>query len=146
MPDVDNRAPSLVNWVVRDLDAFVAATLVQSAVPGETFVREPAVSSHAERTGGRRYERGWKLVDHTGVRLLVAVQVLEADDITIRVRAGSDVVAEGVPPWIERRRRGLEVSAEVDRTQRTLFYSFLQKHMLAAIRANRALDQGYAAT
>jgi len=141
MPDVDNRAPSLVNWVGRDLDAFVAATLVQSATQGETFVREPVVSTHADRSGGRRYERGWKLVDHTGLRLVVAVFVVEGDETTIRVRVGSGVVAEGVPPWIERHRRGIEVTEETDRGQRALFYAFLQKHIVAAVRANRAVDQ-----
>jgi len=73
---------------------------------GETFVREPVVSTHADRSGGRRYERGWKLVDHTGLRLVVAVFVVEGEETTIRVRVGSGVVAEGVPPWIERHRRG----------------------------------------
>lgn len=141
MPDVDNRAPSLVNWVGRDLDAFVAATLVQSATQGETFVREPVVSTHADRSGGRRYERGWKLVDHTGLRLVVAVFVVEGEETTIRVRVGSGVVAEGVPPWIERHRRGIEVTEETDRSQRALFYAFLQKHIVAAVRANRAVDQ-----
>ena len=141
MPDVDNRAPSLVNWVARDLDAFVAATLVQVATQGETFVREPVVSTHADRAGGRRYERGWKLVDHTGLRLVVAVFVHESEDTTIRVRVGSAVVAEGVPPWVERHRRGIEVSDETDRSQRALFYAFLQKHIVAAVRTNRALDQ-----
>ncbi len=137
MPDIDNRAPSLVNWVARDLDPFLAATLVQVAGPGETFVREPVVSTLTDRGGARRYERAWKLVDHTGVRLTVAVFVYGEDDVTVRVRVGSTVVAEGVPPWIERRRRGMEVSAEVDRTQRALFYGFLQKHLLAAVRGQR---------
>ncbi len=141
MPDVDNRAPSLVNWVARDLDAFVAATLVQCATPGETFVREPVVSTHADRSGGRRYERGWKLVDHTGLRLVVGVYVLESEETTIRVRVGSGVVAEGVPPWVERHRRGIQVSEETDRSQRALFYAFLQKHIVAAVRANRSVDQ-----
>jgi len=143
MPDVDNRAPSLVNWVARDLDAFVAATLVQCATPGETFVREPVVSALADRNGGRRYERGWKLVDHTGLRMVVSVFVVESDDITIRVRVGSGVVAEGVPPWVERHRRGIQVSDETDRSQRALFYAFLQKHIVAAVRANRSVDQEF---
>lgn len=141
LPDLDNRSPSLVNWVARDLDAFVAATLVQSAGPGETFVREPVVSTHVDRSGFRRYERAWKLVDHTGLRLAVAVFVAAEDDVTVRVRVGPGVVAEGVPPWIERRSQGLEVSAEVDRTQRALFYGFLQKHILAAVRSDRERDQ-----
>jgi hypothetical protein len=99
------------------------------------------VSTHADRSGGRRYERCWKLVDHTGLRLVVAVFVVEGDETTIRVRVGSGVVAEGVPPWIERHRRGIEVTEETDRGQRALFYAFLQKHIVAAVRANRAVDQ-----
>jgi hypothetical protein len=114
---------------------------VQCATVGETFVREPVVSTHADRTGGRRYERGWKLVDHTGLRLVVAVYLLEGEDTTIRVRVGSTVVAEGVPPWVERHRRGIEVPEETDRNQRGLFYAFLQKHIVAAVRASRALDE-----
>jgi hypothetical protein len=143
MPDVDNRAPSLVNWVARDLDAFVASTLARIATPGQTVVREPVVSGHAERGGGRRYERGWKLVDHTGLRLVVAVFVGDGEDTTIRVRVGQTVVAEGVPPWVERHLRGIEVSEETDRSQRALFYAFLQKHIVAAVRDSRADDHEY---
>jgi hypothetical protein len=33
------------------------------------------------------------------------------------------------------------VTEETDRSQRALFYVFLQKHIVAAVRANRAVDQ-----
>ena len=53
MPDVDNRAPSLVNWVARDLDAFVAATLVQVRDPGGDL-RAGAGGVHPRRPSRRR--------------------------------------------------------------------------------------------
>ncbi len=142
MPDLDNRAPSLVNWVARDLDAFITDTLVGVAGPGERFVREPLVSTFPERTGIRRYERTWKLVDHTGVRLVVALFVRGEEDVTVRVRVGATVAAEGIPPWIERRLQGTEVGAATDRSQRDLFYGFLQKHILEGVRRERAHEAG----
>jgi hypothetical protein len=143
LPDLDNRAPSLANWVARDLDGFIAAVMVQSAFPGESFVREPMVKVYNDRVRGRRFERNWKLVDHTGVRLAASVFVYEDDDATVHVKVGSGVIAEGVPPWIERRRQGLQVTDDVDRAQRAMFYSFLQEHIVAAVHQNRAIDQQY---
>jgi hypothetical protein len=142
MPDLDNRAPSLVNWVARDLDGFITETLIDAAGPGERFVREPVVSIHAEHPGVRRYERLWKLVDHTGVRLVVAVFVSGEEDVMVRVRVGTTTVAEGIPPWIERRSQAIEVSAATDRAQRDLFYGFLQKHILAGVQSQRAREAG----
>lgn len=142
MPDLDNRAPSLVNWVARDLDDFIAGTLADAAGPDERFVREPQVSIYPDRTGARRYERAWKIVDHTGVRLVVAVFVSGEEDVMVRVRVGGTLVAEGIPPWIERRAQGIEVSAATDRTQRSLFYGFLERHIRDAVRSERARDAG----
>lgn len=141
MPDLDNRAPSLANWIARDLDAFVAAVMVQAAFPGESFVREPMVKVFTDHLRGRRFERSWKLVDHTGVTLVVSVFVYEDDDITVHVKVGAGVVAEGVPPWIARHQG--TINDDVDRAQRAQFYAFLHQHIIAGLQRTRARDQQY---
>jgi hypothetical protein len=143
LPDVDNRAASLVNWVARDLTPFIDSALQAHAGPHEHLVPDPRVKVGYDRLRARRFERSWKLVDHTGVALQVSLFVSEDDDATVHIRVGAGVVAEGVPPWIERRRRRLVVSEEVDQAQRQMFYRFLQEHISSALEHTRSLDHRY---
>jgi hypothetical protein len=143
MPDLENRAPSLVNWVARDLDGYIRESLQSSALEGQKLVEEKGVKITYDRTRTRRFERCWKLVEHTGVIMQVTLFVSEDDDATVHVRIGAGVVAEGVPPWIERRRRHLVVSDDVDKAQREMFYEFLREHIGRGLAAAQAMDQRY---
>jgi hypothetical protein len=143
MPDLENRAPSLVNWVARDLDGYIRERLREHASPGEQMMAEAGVKVSYDRVRSRRFERSWKLVDHTGVSVQVTLFVTEEDDATVHVRVGAGVVAEGVPPWIERRRRHLVVSDDVDRAQREMFYGFMREHIATGLAQARAMDQRY---
>jgi hypothetical protein len=60
--------------------------------------------------------------------------VEEKDDSVVLVRLGDEVLASGVPPWIEARRLGKQVTEDEDREQRHSFYAFLEEYLTEAIR------------
>ena len=68
----------------------------------------------------------------------------EDNDALVRVIVGSEMVADGIPPWIARRRMGEEVDASIDLAQRQLFYQFLQDHIAKAVAGFRGGSRPYA--
>lgn len=80
-----------------------------------------------------RWERSWRLVEHTGPVLNVTLHVAEDDDSLVHVRVGCEAVAGGVPPWIARRRDGQDVEAAIDISQRQLFYRYLEETISEAV-------------
>ena len=77
LPDVDNRAPSLVNWIARDLDENVRRLLTGVARPGESVIADETVhvardfnrkARWEQRLAARRSHRGDSQGDHPGVR------------------------------------------------------------------------------
>jgi len=120
LPDVDNRAPSLVGWVSAELDQSVRLALLRLATPSTRLVVDP-VRLAVSPALGRRWQRSWKLVDHSGVLNRVTIEVDESDDADVRARVDHKMIGHSVPPWIERRRQGLDVTAEVDAEQRRGF-------------------------
>ncbi len=120
LPDVDNRAPSLVGWVSRDLDSSVRTALLRSAPPAARLVIDP-VRLVVGPPAGRRWQRNWKLVDHLGVLNRVSIEIEESDDTDVRARVDREVIGHGVPPWIERRKLGAAVPAVDDAEERRAF-------------------------
>ena len=84
--------------------------------------------------GTRSWEMSWKLASPSGIRLRITLMVEEKDDSVILVKLGNDVLASGVPPWIEARRLGKKLSEDEDREQRRSFYAFLEQYLTDAIR------------
>jgi hypothetical protein len=140
LPDLDNRAPSLVNWVARDLDANVRRLLAASAGRGESVIADETVRVVRDFHRHARWDQSWRLVDHTGVILKVTVQVLEENDSLVRVHVGSGVIADGVPPWIVRRADEGDMATDAEKRQR--FYQWLNESIFMAVdrfRTERAL-------
>jgi len=105
LPDIDNRAPSLVNWVSRELDAAVRTRLLSEVTPqapGE-LVADPVALVFTGFDRHRAWEKAWKLVGHTGTTRRVSLLVEETLDSEVVVKVGTNVVDRLVPPWIERR-------------------------------------------
>jgi len=69
----------------------------------------------------------WKLVDHVSVLHRVSLEVDEGNDCVVRAVVNADLIGEAVPPWIERRRLGLEEPADVDERQRRAFHDAVFK-------------------
>jgi hypothetical protein len=136
-PDVGNRAPSLVNWIANDLDSPARDVLSKLAHAGERVLSDQDVAMVVDQNRQPRWERSWRLVDHTGVIVKITVLVSDEDDALVRVRVGSEDVVRAVPPWIERRRRGLQTSPEVDASQRRIFYRFIEENISATAERQR---------
>jgi hypothetical protein len=135
LPDVDFRGASLVQWVARDMNRDVRVLLESHATRGDTLIADQNVSGISDREKGRRWERGWRLLGNSGLKLKIAVYVREDDDATVYVQINGVCVLQGIPPWIARRRRGALASDQADAAERGLFYSFLnEKITLAATR------------
>lgn len=133
LPDVDNRGPSLVNFVAAELDRVVIPLLETVARSEERVLGDEEVTMAFDPERNPRWERSWKLVEATGVVIKVTVFVDDRVDSEVNVRVGTDVVAQAVPPWIHHRMRGESVSPTVDQSERQLFYRYLEESITAAV-------------
>lgn len=132
-PDVDDRAPSLVDWIGRDIDRDIRRLLARAARPGESVLADESARRTHDFRRNTRWERSWRLVEHTGPILNVTLHVTEDNDSLVHVRVGTETVADGVPPWIARRREGQDVEAAIDISQRRLFYRYLEETISDAV-------------
>ncbi len=135
MPDLENRAPSLVNWVGRDVEQVIRdlVTGYRDRLGTERMIADPVHLVFLGPERARVWERSWKLVDHTGWSLRVALEVDEVRDTEVAVRVGRNVVARMTPPWIEARQRGELVSVEDDAAHRAEFYRGIAAQVASAI-------------
>lgn len=143
LPDLENRGPSLVTFIANELDATVREDLQKVARANESVATDREAQVFHDPNRRIRWERAWKLFDHTGVILKVTVFVNESDDTMVYARVGAENVARGVPPWIERRKRGQDVAPDVDAHQRELFFDFLRQHLADGIPRVRAKEAQY---
>jgi hypothetical protein len=133
VPDVSDRAASLVNWIARDLDASIRASLTHAARAGETVLADEYVHLVRDQTRDARWERGWRIVDHTGLVLKVTLFVSDSDDSVVYIRLGEIIIASGTPPWIANRGQGGAPDASVDVAQRQTFHESIETAIAAAL-------------
>ena len=145
LPDLSDRGPGLINWIARDLDKNIRTLLARTVRPGESVIVDDAVRLKHDHWRQARWERSWRIVEHTGPVLAVTVHMSEDDESRVHVRVGAEMVADSVPPWIARRSQGVEVEAAIDISQRQLFYQMLEENISAAIIRFRAREDSVAA-
>lgn len=122
LPDIDNRAPSLVGWVVRELDSRIRELLARVAADSNaTLIADPVTMTLTPGGNTRTWAKTWKMVDGSAVRTRVTIEVDEGDDCQVGARVDSELIGRGVPPWIEHRRAGRHVDAATDTAQRREF-------------------------
>src|SRR5439155_13197065 len=110
----------------RELDGRVRAVLSRVAPPGSPqLVTDPVHQVFTPGMAARRWVTSWKLVDHVSVLHRVTLEVDEGNDCVVRALVNADLIGEAVPPWIERRRLGLEAPPAVDGAQRRAFHDAL---------------------
>lgn len=144
LPELDNRGPSLVDWMADAISDSIVAMLESSARESETVRTEEEVTLIFDAYRRRRWERSWKLIENTGVSLKVSLQVAaDSDDALVDARVGTFVVARGVPPWVTRRRAGVEVTSQVDAEQRELFRKFFLDHIAKEMIQQRADEEAH---
>jgi hypothetical protein len=137
-PDVNDRTPSLVNWISRELDGHIRAQLEATAREGESVLVDDAVHLSRDSNRNLRWEKSWRLVENTGLVLKISINVSEENDALVRINVGSEMVADGIPPWIARRRVGEDVDVAIDVAQRQLFYQYLEESIASAVAEFRA--------
>ena len=108
LPDLENRAPSLVSWVAREVDADIRHLLLSVPDPGEVteLLTDPVYLVFTGADRRRAWERAWKLVDQTGDTLRVSLLVEEWADAEVAVRVDMAIVERLMPPWIAQRLHG----------------------------------------
>jgi hypothetical protein len=122
MPDLGTRAPSLVSWVAREVDADIRQVLLAEAGEGGAqLVTDPVYLVFVGGDRRRAWERAWKLVDHAGRSLRVSLQVEEDADAEIAVQVDTAILDRLTPPWIVQRLHGAVPSPEVDDGRRRDF-------------------------
>ncbi len=134
LPDVGHRGASLVRWLYRDLDPTLTKLLESLSTDHDHLLRDSEVAVTRDAAGSRQWDMSWKLASPAGVRLRISLVVEEADDSIVLVRLDNTVVASGIPPWIESRRRGHALSAADDAEQRREFYAFIVNFLAKALR------------
>lgn len=132
-PDINDRTPSLVNWISRDLDQHIRQLLEATAREGEKVLVDESVRLSRDNNRNLRWERSWRLVEHTELVLKVTIHVSEENNALVRINVGSEMVADGIPPWIARRRMGEDVDVAIDIAQRKLFYTYLEEAVASAV-------------
>jgi hypothetical protein len=140
--DVDDRAPSLVNWIANDLDKDVRRLLAEAAQPGENVLTDGFVQLTRDKVRRARWERSWRIVDHTGLVLKVVIYTDEGDDSLVHVRVGDLLIAEGVPPWIASRQDGEESTPTLEISRRQQFYKSLEESIGGAVKQTANFRRG----
>jgi hypothetical protein len=132
MPDLENRAPSLVSWVAREVDADLRQLLLSEAASGEgtQLLTDPVYPVFIGRDRRRAWERAWKLVDASGRSLRVSLLVEECADAEVGIRVNSTIVGRLTPPWIVQRLHGAEPPPEIDLQRRKDF----NRHLCGLVR------------
>jgi hypothetical protein len=122
LPDLENRAPSLVGWIARDLDAPIRDLLTRVAQPkGGNLVTDPVRLVITPGGSTRRWAKTWKVLDHTAVLSRVSIEVDEVDDCQVSARVDSELIGRGVPPWIGNRQAGRQLDPVADAAARAEF-------------------------
>jgi hypothetical protein len=99
-PDLENRLPAIVNWVTRNAEDDIVATMASIARGrNEVLVSDPV--RMVLHTVGRikTWERSWKSCSTLGVTCRVSISIEEKNPDELEVRVNSRVVARVPTPW-----------------------------------------------
>lgn len=141
LPDIDNRAPSLANWVGKDLDADIKEMLLNCG-RGENLIVSKLVPTGTPRD--RTWARHWKLVSFNTIDHQVSVTVNENDDTMVHIWADGVIVARGIPPWITARKEGRQLDPAEDSRLRNSYYSGFMNAIRVACGLQARRDGGSA--
>ena len=101
-PDLDNRAPSLLEHVARRLHQAAVQMLQEMGAeyPGSSIVVDALHVTKGGPPRVRGWEHRWRLLDHTGPLATIGIRVDEDADIVVQVKVDGVVVHTAEPPWI----------------------------------------------
>jgi hypothetical protein len=131
-PDLDNRAPSLLEHVARGLHQ--GAMQMLQARGAEYPISSIVVDSlHMTMAGAPRirgWEHRWRLVDHTGPQATIGIRVDEDTDSLVQVKVDGAVVHSVKPPWIAARTAG---SGKEEAARRQAYHQELIDAMIESL-------------
>jgi hypothetical protein len=140
----ETRCAALVDWISRSVDLDFRDLLLE--LPGrrsdERYVAEPVHLVFGTTHGReRRWTRAWKLIDNTAVTTVLALEVDEDRDTEVQLRVNGEEVVCAVPPWIQHRQRGEQLTHLEDRLERSHFDQFLVATAREALLAARRREE-----
>jgi len=119
-PEVDNRAPSLCEWMAESLEPGMLQLIghYQAQRPGSRLAPEALTVVQAGTPRVRGWEHRWRLVDDTGPIVTVALRVEEPRDSVVIIKINGIPCHEAVPPWISEQG---PLTPEADQQRRAMF-------------------------
>ena len=135
-PDLDNRAPSLLEFVARRLHSPAVQMLQARGVtyPGSSIMVDAMHMVMAGTPRIRGWEHRWRLLDHTGPLATIGIRVEEEADNFVQVKVDSSIVHTAEPPWIAVRVAGTD---EEEALRRQAFDQELINAMYAGLQARQ---------
>lgn len=132
-PELDNRAPSLCEWVALSIEAPVMHMLSTMAAqrPGAQVISDGLHLLMSGTPRVRGWEHKWRLFDHTGPLQSLGIRIDEPHDESVLVKVNGRVVFETVPPWVTNRDTP---SPEEDSRRRIAFHQALLDAMAEGMR------------
>ena len=137
LPDVDNRAASLVSWVGHAVDARMRRILLSVAPEDGGKLACDGVrlqlSPKFLEGRSRRWTKVWKVLDHTGVLCAVSIETDEDRPEEICARVDGRAVGNGVPPWIAFRAADKDLSGDEQQAERSAYYNGLLRSVASGL-------------
>ena len=101
LPAVDHRGASLVNWICTEGHSALQGAVASALRPGEVIFEDRTVNVVRQSDGSRRWERGWRIGDRTGLTSKVLVCVEESDDalVLLAIDDQGSAGASASPSW-----------------------------------------------
>jgi hypothetical protein len=131
LPDLENRAPSLVNWMARDLDSDIRSLMARFSGPGVEVADSTIMPIGPP--ANRSWSRHWKVHSHTGFALRISIAVAEREDTLLQVQVEGTLIASAEPPWITARKQNAVLSWDEDLAARVHFraelISAMEQHL-----------------
>lgn len=140
LPDVDNRAPSLVNWLARELDAAIRLELLGEVRNAQAQLTSEPLGLIFIGVGRKRaWERAWTLSGNEGFEYRVALVSEEANPTEVAVAVGAKTIGKGSPPWIGEQHE--ESPSPDESARRQAFNSYLLELVQSGIAEERHFQQ-----
>ncbi|MDX6338740.1 MAG: hypothetical protein QOG05_6080 [Streptosporangiaceae bacterium] len=130
LPDLENRAPSLANWVCSQLDGPIRALLARNF--GSQTLSVSAVGIGVSRRD-RMWGTAWKVVSPQGIDLSINAIVSEADPNTVLVMYDGLLFRELAAPWIEAHQTGSALDSVTDVAAQQRFVAGILEDLEVAV-------------
>jgi hypothetical protein len=122
LPDVKNRAPSLVYWVALAIDSQVREIMAAACGVRSDQVERSAVKSFIGRGQMDHWITTWN-PDGPGRNAAVSVEIGEMRPTEVVINVNGQPVTKGVPPWVTHHENLERVDAETDDRERKDYFA-----------------------